>query len=83
MKVGGKKNRNGVDFTGTAARAGSARIRLAELRAATLEAMRRGDGMNKKSARRGTEHKNRFVLRTQRCRLLADAIGLVQINMSS
>ncbi|MDN7878252.1 hypothetical protein [Burkholderia aenigmatica] len=34
-----------------------ARIRLSALRAATLEAMRRGDGMNKKSARRGTEHK--------------------------
>lgn len=37
-----------------------ARIRLSELRAATLEAMRRGDGMNKKSARRGTEHKKPF-----------------------
>ncbi|WP_174970276.1 hypothetical protein [Burkholderia lata] len=34
-----------------------ARIRLSVLRAATLEVMRRGDGMNKKSARRGTEHK--------------------------
>ena len=33
------------------------RIRLSALRAATLDAMRRGDGMNKKRARRGTEHK--------------------------
>ncbi|WP_423391807.1 hypothetical protein [Burkholderia sp. LMG 21824] len=34
-----------------------ARIHFSALRAATLEAMRRGDGMNKKRARRGTEHK--------------------------
>ncbi|MBN3731120.1 hypothetical protein [Burkholderia sp. Tr-20390] len=59
------------------------RIRLSALRAATPEAMRRGDGMNKKSARRGTEHKNRFVLRARRCRHRVDAVRLVQINTLS
>ncbi|WP_448164863.1 hypothetical protein [Burkholderia cepacia] len=44
-----------------------ARIRLPALRAATVEATRRGDGMNKKRARRGTEHK------TVSCREIANA----------
>jgi len=52
MKVGEEENRNGADSTGTAAR-----IAFRVLRAATLDAWRRGDGPNKKSARRGTEHK--------------------------
>ncbi|WGY69391.1 hypothetical protein KEC55_05195 [Burkholderia cepacia] len=52
MKVGEEENRNGADSTGTAARIG-----FRVLRAATLEALRRGDEPNKKSARRGTEHK--------------------------
>ncbi|WP_143066138.1 hypothetical protein [Burkholderia cepacia] len=44
-----------------------AHIRLPALRAATVEATRRGDGMNKKRARRGTEHK------TVSCREIANA----------
>ncbi|MCA8431943.1 hypothetical protein [Burkholderia seminalis] len=79
MKVGEEENRNGADSTGTAA---CAAFRV--LRAATLDAWRRGDGPNKKSARRGTEHKTFVVSRERRYRRGSVSAGSNrQINTES
>ncbi|NHV27805.1 hypothetical protein [Burkholderia sp. D-99] len=56
-------------------------IRLPALRAATFEATRRGNGMNKKSARRGTEHKTVSCCEIAGGRHLIDAVRPAKINM--